>query len=136
MPRHTKSQSDLHKQLFTPYDRSLTVTAAILVLCWLPASAVKEPQWLHLPNADKWMHFSMFAVWAFCLQLDVRHQLFSLPKLMVAVLLSGAALAALTELLQPVVSNRLCEWQDGLCDMAGTGLGILLFYLVYKKKRW
>lgn len=115
------------------YALSLIGFVTILSLCWLPASTVQQPQWFHIPNADKVVHFTLFFVWAFCLHRDTRTQIKSIYKLALLVLLAGLFTAVLTEWLQPIVSNRMRDWEDGLADVAGTLASTGLFLLFTKK---
>lgn len=132
MPRRTRSLSDLLKQV-PPYTLSCIGFVVILTLCWLPASTVKEPQWFHIPNADKAVHFAMFFVWAFCLQKDFQKAIRNTLQLILLVLLLGLFTAALTEMLQPIVSNRMRDWADACADSAGTIVSIILFSIFCKK---
>jgi dolichol kinase len=117
------------------YTLSLIGFVTILTLCWLPASTVQEPQWFHIPNADKVVHFTLFFVWAFCLQRDARAQIKikGVYKLALLVLLAGLFTAALTEYLQPIISNRMRDWEDGFADVAGTLTSIGISLLFTKK---
>jgi VanZ family protein len=101
--------------------------AVILTLCWLPASTVQEPKWFDIPNADKAIHFVLFCLWAFCLQWDVTRQVKTRYKIVLLVLSAGIFTALLTELLQPVISNRTSDLIDGFADISGTMAGLLLF---------
>ena len=132
MPLPTRSLSDLLNR-FPPYSLSIIGFAVILTLCWLPASAVQEPQWFHIPNADKAIHFALFFVWAFCLRQDFHKQIKPTYKLVLFILVTSLFTAALTELLQPVFSNRMREWADGLADGAGTLTAIGLFFFLAQK---
>ncbi|MBC7485855.1 MAG: VanZ family protein [Cytophagaceae bacterium] len=115
------------------YTLSLIVFAVILTLCWLPASTVQEPQWFHIPNADKIIHFGLFFVWAFCLRHDLLKQIHRTPQLILAILLLGLFTALLTEGLQPIVSNRMRDWIDGIADMTGIVTAVCCFSFFVKK---
>jgi len=132
MPQPTRSLSDLLNRI-PRYTLSLLGFAVILTLCWLPASTVQEPKWFHIPNADKIVHFGLFFVWAFCLRRDLYQQITKASQLLLLVFLSGLFTAALTEFLQPIVSNRTRDWSDGLADMTGIITAICCFSLFLKK---
>lgn len=132
MPQLIKSLLDLLKQVL-PYSKSIVGFVVILTLCWLPQSAVQEPSWFHFPNADKVIHFGLFFVWAFCLQLDFNKRIHSAFVLFVVVLSTGLGTALLTETLQPIVSNRNRDFIDACFDIAGTLLSACLFPLFTKK---
>jgi VanZ family protein len=122
------------RNLIPRYTLSLIGFVAILTLCWLPASSVQEPNWFNFPNADKVIHFTLFGVWIFCLQRDARQSFHASYTLTFVALCAGLFTAALTEILQPVISNRTRDWADGLADAAGTLVAIGLFFLFSKKK--
>jgi VanZ family protein len=126
MPQTTKNLLALLSRI-PRYSLSLLGFVAILTLCWLPASTVQEPQWFHIPNADKIVHTTLFFVWAFCLQRDASKQIKGKHNVILLVLLAGLFTAILTETLQPIVSNRMQDWKDGLADIAGTLLSLLIF---------
>ncbi|HSZ72829.1 MAG TPA: VanZ family protein [Cytophagaceae bacterium] len=116
------------------YAKSIIGFVVILTLCWLPKSAVQEPKWFHFPNADKVVHFGLFFVWAFCLQLDLHKKINDAYRLLGLLMLIGFSTAALTELLQPIVSNRTEDLTDGLADILGSLTGGILFSFAIKKK--
>jgi len=124
MPLLTRFQSDLHK-LLPRYTLSTVWFIVILVLCWLPKSAVVEPSWFHIPNGDKIIHFMLFFVWAIFLSFDFqkKHQPLNF---LVLILFVGAMTAVLTEYLQPIFSNRTCDWKDGVADMTGLAVALLI----------
>jgi VanZ family protein len=132
MPQPIRSLSDLLKKL-PYYTLSLLGFAVILTLCWLPASTVQEPKWFHIPNADKIVHFGLFFVWAFCLRHDLYKQNYRSYKLALLVFALCLFTAGLTELLQPIVSNRMRDLADGSADLIGAVTAICLFSLFTKK---
>jgi VanZ family protein len=96
----------------------------------MPKLPVQEPKFFHIPNLDKIVHFFLFFVWAIFLQKDL--SLHAARKNVILFVLSmGLFIAVLTEYLQPIISNRTCDWQDGLADMVGITGGLLL---PFKKK--
>jgi len=128
-----RSLSDLLSRI-PSYTISLTGFAVILTLCWLPASTVQEPNWLHIPNADKAIHFVLFCVWAFCLQWDLVEKVKTRYKMVLIVLSAGLFTALLTELLQPVISDRTPDLLDVFADILGTMAGLLFFRSFSSKK--
>ncbi|MDB5256433.1 MAG: hypothetical protein JWM14_1128 [Chitinophagaceae bacterium] len=132
MQQPTRSLSDLLNKI-PHYTLSLLGFAVILTLCWLPASTVQEPKWFHIPNADKVIHFGMFFVWAFCLRRDLYKHIHQVYKLALMVLLVSLFTAVLTEFLQPIVSNRMRDWADGIADMTGALTAVCLFFFFFKK---
>lgn len=126
MPQLIRNLSELLNRIPT-FTLSLLGFAVILTLCWLPASTVQEPKWFHIPNADKAIHFGMFCVWAFCLQWDLAKKATAHYKIVVLVLSAGVFTALLTELLQPIISDRTPDLIDGLADLLGTLASLLLF---------
>ncbi len=132
MQRPIRSLSELLNRV-PRYTISLIGFVTILILCWLPASTIQEPKWFHIPNADKVVHFTLFFVWAFCLQRDAYTQIKGAYKLALLVLLAGLFTAVLTEALQPIISNRMRDWADGLADLTGTLSSIFIFPFFIKK---
>jgi VanZ family protein len=115
---------DLLKQL-PKYLLSSSWLVFILVLCWLPKSAIIEPNWFSFPNQDKVIHFTLFFVWVYFLIADIHTKKKSQA---ITVIVSLGAITALgTEYLQPIVSNRTCDWTDGAADMAGLAIGLITF---------
>ncbi|MDB5273361.1 MAG: hypothetical protein JWO58_1728 [Chitinophagaceae bacterium] len=133
MPQLIKNLSELLKQVF-PYTKSIVGFVVILTLCWLPKSTVQEPSWFHIPNADKAVHFALFFVWAFCLQLDCYKKIPTRIYLLALILFAGTSTAVLTEALQPIVSNRTRDWLDAVFDLAGTLAAGFVFPFSIKKK--
>jgi VanZ family protein len=104
----------------------------ILFLCLLPGEEVPDR---YLINADKIFHMLSFTLLVFLMipsfirQYTFRWLRFHAVKFSFgfSVFFGGAI-----ELLQHVgVSNRNAEWIDWLMDVAGSLLGVAIFYLVY-----
>ena len=131
MHQLTRSLSELLS--ISRYILSLIGFAVILTLCWLPASTVQEPTWVQIPNVDKIVHFGLFFVWAFCLRHDLYKYIHSAYKLILLILLISLFTAALTELLQPIVSNRMRDLADGTADMSGALIAVGSFFFFGKK---
>jgi hypothetical protein len=110
-------------------------TILILVLCWTPQEFLlvsEKPnsitQVLHL---DKFVHGAIFAIFAI-LWLRVGG---SRPRYL-WVLVAGAALAGLTEVVQNIpFINREGEFQDALADFAGVLCGFPIFQLIGQRLR-
>lgn len=120
------------KQLFTPESpykkraRNLTIgwTLLIFILCFIPGQEFPE---VHIPMADKWVHFILFAVFSFL-------WLCAGPTkkilLMLVAFAAGALLGWLVEELQGVLVSlgRSKNVQDIYADMLGSAIGVVVFY--------
>lgn len=115
----TSILSDLRRFL-PPYALSTVWLVTILTICWLPQSAIVEPTWFNIPNLDKIVHFILFFVWAIFLYCDIKQ------KKITIILLLGIFTACLTELLQPLIALRACDWQDGAADISGLLAGLII----------
>ena len=106
---------------------ALLWTLLIFILCLLPAKDIPE---VHVPLADKWVHFIMFGVFAF-LWLCTR------PSRKISFLLSIFFLTVLTgwlvELAQGTFTSlgRSEDMMDVLADGIGGILGVLIFAVLY-----
>ena len=103
-------------------------TIVILVLCWTPQIWLPVTEgpgsWAHFLRLDKVVHAGIFAVFAVL-------WLRALPagsNRFLWVGLAGAALAAITEIVQNVpIINREGEFQDAVTDVVGVLIGFLFF---------
>ena len=108
-------------------------TASILGLCWIPRSMMRSegigPGPLGIPHLDKFVHFTLFAgfafVWAWSIGGKIR-----------AIFLAGVGLAILSELgqMMPIV-NRDAGLDDGLADVAGVLAGLGTYALLRRATR-
>jgi hypothetical protein len=109
---------------------ALLWTLVILVLCWSPGFWVNEIErgssWFTIPNLDKAIHWSIFAVFSV---LWVRSGTSRSRYLWVG--LGGLALAAVTELVQnlPII-GRDGNLGDALGDLLGVVAGLAAAPLV------
>ena len=86
-------------------------------------------------------HMFMYAGFAFACLWGYREQFVSRglaykKKAIILALIIGIAYGGLTELMQKFfVEGRKGDWIDFLADSLGTGLGVLIFYLFFKRKK-
>jgi VanZ family protein len=105
-------------------------TVLILVLCWLPLDVVQKIEhrstWFEIPDLDKVIHAGLFTVLAI-----LWRRLAPAKSTKWAIVLSGFALGALTELgqLVPFV-NRNAELYDLVTDCVGVVVGVAIAPLV------
>ncbi len=119
------------KQLFSPQSpykkraRNLTIvwTLLIFILCFIPGQEFPD---VHIPMADKWVHFVLFAVFSF-LWLCAGPTKKILPLLVAFV--AGALLGWIVEELQGVLVSlgRSKSIQDIYADMLGSAIGVAVF---------
>lgn len=105
-------------------------TVLIAALCWTPRMVVgkigDETKLHEITNFDKFVHASLFAVFAF-LWLKAAPA----PKRFTPIVLGGLGLAVVTELGQlTTFVNRDARLDDGMFDMIGVFLGGACYYLI------
>ena len=112
---------------------------AILILTGLPGSLL--PSVKPVIGLDKVVHVLMYAVFAFLCLWGYREQFidngsdYRKKAIWLAVVI-GVAYGGLTEIIQEAfVPGRTGDWFDFLADGIGTGLGTLLFYLFFHRKK-
>ncbi len=100
-------------------------TAFILLACFIPGSALPE---VNIPLADKWVHFIIFAGFAY-----LWYFTFSRVTVVNGVLLVllSAGVGYLVECIQGSgwVVNRSYEINDVLADTIGGMLGVICFHI-------
>ena len=104
-------------------------TLLILVACLIPGREVPN---VHIPLADKWVHFIIFAGFSF-LWLSVFDKAKMLHGLLIFLL--SVSLGYAVELLQGsgITSGRSYDLYDVLADAIGGALGVLLFFLMRRQ---
>lgn len=96
----------------------------MLIVCWLPRGQVPRedrlPSTFRVPHFDKWVHGSLFAVYA----LTWARVAGTKAGRLAAVLAGGVALAGLTEWVQghPAI-GRTTDVADAAADLAGLAVG-------------
>ena len=111
----------------------------ILILTGLPGSLF--PRVKPVIGLDKVAHILMYATFAFLCLWGYRKQFvtngieYRKRAMWLAVVIS-IAYGGLTELMQEFfVPTRTGDWIDFLADILGTGLGALVFYLFFHRKK-
>jgi hypothetical protein len=113
-------------------------TLVIMVLCWTPDVLLPVPEGpesylFQVVHIDKFVHAGLFAIFAVL-------WLRALPGGMARYLwvgLGGAALAALTEVVQNVpIIHREGEFADAVADFVGVLLGVPLFLWLERVLGW
>lgn len=104
-------------------------TVIIFAACLIPGNEVPN---VKIPLIDKYVHFIIFAVFAF-LWLCSRNK--STVYTGVFFLVLSAAVGYIVELLQGsgITKGRSYEVMDVLADTIGGAIGVLLFFII---KRW
>lgn len=112
-------------------------TVVICVLCWTPGAIVnrieQESPWVKLiPDFDKVVHWGIFALFAV---LWLRTTTSRRRYLRVG--LAGLALAVVTEVVQDIAPvGRDGELADGITDLIGTAIGLIVARWVEPVFRW
>ncbi len=111
----------------------------ILILTGLPGSLL--PPVKPVVGMDKVVHLLMYATFAFLCIWGYRRQFvengeaYRKKALMLALVIS-IAYGGLTELMQEfLVPKRTGDWFDFLADSIGTGIGVLVFHLFFRRKK-
>ena len=112
---------------------------AILILTGLPGSLL--PSVKPVIGLDKVVHILMYATFAFLCLWGYRKQFidngveYKKRAIWLAVIIS-IAYGGLTEIIQEtLVPGRTGDWFDFLADSIGTGIGALVFYLFFHRKK-
>jgi VanZ family protein len=122
----------LHKLLKSKKrTRTLAIlwTLLILAACLIPGREVPN---VHIPLADKWVHFIIFAGFSF-LWLSVFDKAKAGHGWLVFLL--SVSLGYVVELLQGsgITTGRSYDLYDVLADAIGGALGVLLFFLMRRQ---
>jgi VanZ family protein len=122
------------KQAFTkasPYKkraRTLTISWSllILVLCFIPGQEFPD---VHIPMADKWVHFILFAVFTF-LWMCARPSM-KFGALLLAFIF-GSVFGLVVEEIQGLLAflGRSKSVQDIYADAIGSAIGLFIFYIL------
>ena len=111
----------------------------ILILTGLPGSLF--PRVKPVVGIDKVVHLLMYAGFAFACLWGYRKQFVSngsayRKKAIILALVISIAYGGLTEIMQEyLVPKRTGDWMDFLADSIGTGIGVLIFYLFFRRKK-
>lgn len=111
----------------------------ILILTGIPGTVF--PRVKPIVGMDKVAHALMYAVFSFLCVWGYRKQFLSNGKtyqkkaLLLAAII-GIAYGGLTEIMQgTIVPKRTGDWFDFLSDCLGTFVGLLIFWLFFKKRK-
>jgi VanZ family protein len=96
--------------------------AAMFVATHIPRDALPDPPL----SSDKLLHFAAYAALAWLAALALRAARLWNWKTVAAIVVVGAAYAAIDEWLQPYF-HRSAEAADWLADMAGIAFGLIVF---------
>ncbi len=112
----------------------------ILILTGIPGSLF--PRVKPAIGLDKVAHAIMYAGFAFACLWGYRKQFVSnglayKRKAIILTTIISIAYGCLTELMQETIPflHRTGDWRDLIADSIGTGLGVLVFYLFFRRKK-
>ena len=112
----------------------------ILILTGLPGSLF--PRVKPAIGLDKVAHVIMYAGFAFACLWGYRKQFVSndlsyKKRAILLTILISIAYGGLTEIMQETITklHRSGDWRDLIADSIGTGLGVLIFYLFFRRKK-
>lgn len=112
----------------------------ILILTGLPGSLF--PRVKPTIGLDKVAHILMYAGFAFACLWGYRKQFVSndlsyKKRAILLTIIISIAYGGLTEIMQETITvlHRSGDWRDLIADSIGTGLGVLIFYLFFRRKK-
>jgi VanZ family protein len=112
----------------------------ILILTGLPGSLF--PRVKPTIGLDKVAHVLMYAGFTFACIWGYRKQFVSndlsyKKRALFLTILISIAYGGLTEIMQETITvlHRSGDWRDLIADSIGTGLGVLIFYLFFRRKK-
>lgn len=112
----------------------------ILILTGLPGSLF--PRVKPAIGLDKVAHILMYAGFAFACLWGYRKQFVSndlsyKKRAILLTIIISIAYGGLTEIMQETITvlHRSGDWRDLIADSIGTGLGVLIFYLFFRRKK-
>ena len=112
----------------------------ILILTGLPGSLF--PRVKPTIGLDKVAHILMYAGFAFACLWGYRKQFVSnglsyQKRAIILTILISIAYGGLTEIMQETITvlRRSGDWRDLIADSIGTGLGVFIFYLFFRRKK-
>ena len=112
----------------------------ILILTGLPGSLF--PRVKPALGLDKVAHVIMYAGFAFACLWGYRKQFVSnglsyQKRAILLTIIISIAYGGLTEIMQETITvlHRSGDWRDLIADSIGTGLGVLIFYLFFRRKK-
>lgn len=98
---------------------TIFVSILIIIAVLIPGGDLPD---VSVGGFDKVIHIGMFAVWAVAVRYD-----FNSPDFRFLFFFAvGMAFSALTEVLQLLVEGRSFDLYDGVADLFGLGLGLLV----------
>ena len=103
----------------------------ILFASFMPSQHLRQ-EWFLFPNEDKVIHAIMYFGLAFLFLLNSR-QTFSLTRRFITIsVVSICLIGGLIELLQPILSNRTCDFPDFIANSTGAILAGAVVWILGK----
>ena len=100
---------------------------AILFASFMPSQHLRQ-EWFLFPNEDKVIHAIMYFGLALLFLLNSRKS-FSLTKRFIIIsVISICLIGGVIELLQPILSNRTCDFPDLVANSTGAILAGAVFF--------
>lgn len=120
------------------YLKSVMATALVLYLSFASPSEFRKLPPIHIPHADKFVHFGMFLILGLVLCYDFfkahRHTHFSVSKFIAVCVLYPITLGGVIEIVQETwFYPRSGEWLDWLADIMGIIFALIVIIFLKKK---
>lgn len=111
----------------------MLIAAAIFYLSVTTGESL--PKLPAFPNADKLVHFLMYATLAAVIAWEMRKSGKALIPTALCAILIASAYGGMLELIQPYFPPRSCDLLDFIADAAGAGFGYTLTEIAWKQTR-
>ncbi len=117
-----------------PFLKSLITAVIILILSTISTPAVSSGNFLHIPHADKIVHFFLYLAFSVVLavELKARREKGNREGWLLIPVVIAAFYGGLIEIIQLYIPGRTGDWFDFLFDVGGSLAGIGLF-IVHQK---
>lgn len=119
------------KRLFRTYWPTIGVGIAILYLSITTGESL--PKIPLFANADKAVHFIMYATLCATISWSMRERGKTLLATAFCAILIASALGGLLELIQPYFPPRTCDVMDFIADAAGAGIGFIFTDILWQR---
>lgn len=105
---------------------------AILIASFMPSQHIQK-SWFLFENEDKLVHACMYLGLALLFLLNSRRNFNITQKFICISVITVCVLGGIIELLQPIISNRTCDFSDFVANSCGAIIGGISMYFYTKK---
>lgn len=130
MQATSASEKNSDMRFFRTYWATVLIAAAILYLSITTGEGL--PRLPLFPNADKLVHFLMYAALAAAATWEMRKDGKNLLFTALGAVVLASAYGGALELIQPYFPPRTCDLLDFIADAAGAGFSFIITDTVWK----